>query len=410
MRRAESRFWLPPVRLSAFFIATVVIGNVFLEAFSPPASLVPQDLGKGDGSFPRRVHRLHQKVLRFLARFLDTPASACGTEQEKTGGGVPVPVEGRIWAAGANARLPLPPAMEALAIPEIQVAPFAWPNRMAWGVEPEHSSPKDIDFLERADFRAVLVTDLYRRCGSDPVADAGDTLLQGPVLLFDGFFGCMNRLGGRSAVRTWEDEESRSVTSRLLDVQCGPRQERIFTVLTTQWVEREQRYLSDFDESRADTVGFQNRTEGAELHELVLDQRKIFFDVLRRTYLSQYKTMSAEQVHEEAWYFGRWSGVDCAVLPPLIIAYVYYRGLDKRVRMGDTELRLSFEPVSEFAHRAHDRSVAAALDWSVKGFPVGIIVSAGMYGGRYGMDFVGIGTSIGSVRAAVDLHHERLQR
>jgi len=406
MRREERRFWLPLVRLSAFFFAFVIVGNLFLEAFSCPAALVPQGPQKSDSSFPQKMKRFQQRVLRTLARFIDTSASACSTEQELTKGGVPISSEVRISVSSANTSLPMGLPSEALAIPELQVAPFAWPIRMAWTAEPSDSLPKGRDFLEGAGFRAALVTDVYRRRGSDPVADIGDALLEGPVMLFDGFSTCMNRLAGRSAVRTWEDEESRGVTARLLDIQSGPRPERLFTVLATQWTERERRYLSAFDESRADTVGFQNRTEGANLHELVGDQRKIFWDVLRRTYLSQYKMMSEEQIHEEAWYFGRWSGIDFAVLPPLIMGYLYYRGIDKKIRLGDTELRITFEPVSQFVHRTHDRSAATALEWSVKGLPVGIIVSAGLFEGRYGMDFVGIGTSIAAVRGAIDLQHE----
>jgi hypothetical protein len=87
-------------------------------------------------------------------------------------------------------------------------------------------------------------------------------------------------------------------------------------------------------------------------------------------------------------------------------AYLYYRGIDKRIPMGEMALRIGVEPFSELLHRKHDRLAAAALEWTVKGFPVGVIVSAGLYGGRYELDFAGIGTSIGAARGAVQGEYE----
>jgi hypothetical protein len=37
----------------------------------------------------------------------------------------------------------------------------------------------------------------------------------------------------------------------------------------------------------------------------------------------------------------------------------------------------------------------------MKDCPLGVIVSAGLHDGRYGMDFVGIGTSLGAARRAL---------
>jgi hypothetical protein len=63
-----------------------------------------------------------------------------------------------------------------------------------------------------------------------------------------------------------------------------------------------------------------------------------------------------------------------------------------------TRLTLSVEPVSEWVRRNRDVSAAASVEWSMKEWPVGVIVSAGLHDGKYGLDFVGIGTSIGAVR------------
>jgi len=263
-----------------------------------------------------------------------------------------------------------------------------------------------MDYPEWLECRAQLVTDVYRRCGSDRLADIGDALLIWPELLFDGVSDWIGRPSGRPTVRTWNDYENRSVTGRMMDVQGALRHQRLSTVFLDQWIGREQKYLGEFEESRANTEGFQNRSEGADLRELGIDQRKIVLDALRRTYLARYKMQSEEHIPEEAWAFGRWNGLDLVVLPPLIGGLLYFRGLNRRISMGDTAIRIAFEPVSELLHRRRDRSVAAAVEWTVKRFPVGLIVSAGLHDGRYGMDFVGIGTSIGAARAAVDLQHD----
>src|SRR5262249_12533426 len=156
--------------------------------------------------------------------------------------------------------------------------------------------------------------------------------------------------------------------------------------------DRERKYFSTFGDSRANSFGFQNGTEDADLHELALDQRKVFWDALRRTYLSRYKLQAAEKIKEDAWYFDRWSGGDFAVLPPLLGAYLYYRGLDKKFSVAGSQLTVSVEPFSEWVRGNRDVSAAASMEWKMKDWPLGVIVSVGLHDGKYGLDFVGIGT------------------
>jgi hypothetical protein len=134
----------------------------------------------------------------------------------------------------------------------------------------------------------------------------------------------------------------------------------------------------------------------------MLDQRKVFWDALRRTYMSRYKVNAEEKIKDDAWYLDRWTGWDYAVLPPLLGAYLYYRGVDKKMSVLGTRLILSIEPVSQWARRTHDVSAAASMEWKMKEWPLGVIVSAGVHDGKYGLDFVGIGTSIGAVRQALE--------
>jgi len=415
MRLGKTTYWLPLTRLAAFFAAVVMAGNVFFHAFRSAAASIPQGPEASVDLFTRKKKRLERRFFQVLGRFLVAPASASSPPEIKTADAVPRPILIEPAALEPMGIVSAGPSVERLGFLEPEAPPFAWPAPLALRGGAEFGLPKTLatsetrdsrtQLLEEQSFRAQLVTDLYRRCGHDPLADAGDALLRGPEMLFDELSGCLGS-SGRSPVRTSQDEESRSVTGRMLDVQLARRDQRIFTLFLEQWTEREQRYLGAFeDESRANTYGFQNRSEGVDLDELANDQRKIVWDALRRTYLARYKMQSQHEIPEEAWFFGSWSGVDIAVLPPLLAGYLYYRGLNKRISMGETALRISFEPLSDIVRRKHDRSVAAALEWTIKGFPVGVILSAGLHDGAYGMDFVGIGTSIGAARSLVELQY-----
>jgi hypothetical protein len=403
MRPAKRMFWLPLARLGAFFGGVVIAGNAVCHAFRPAAASPPQDPAESVDHLPRRIKRLERHFFRLLDRFLGAPASAATTDQEKLAVAVPGPALEQFPTSKRDRILHAGRAIERLGILEPEVAPFAWPPPLGGSSRPEVPLPNSMGFLDEQDFRAELVTDLYRRCGPDLPADIGDALLRGPEIIFDGMSSCMGGLWGRSPLRTWEEEETQSVTERMLYIQPALRDRRIFSIFMQQWMERERKYLGAFeDESRASTPAFQDRTEGADTDELKNDQRKIVLDALRRTYFARYRMHSEDPLPEEAWECRHWNGFDFAVLPPLIGGLLYYRGINKRISMGETMLRISFEPASEFVHRKHDRSVMAALEWTVKGFPVGVIVSAGRHDGRYGLDFVGIGTSIGAARRAVE--------
>lgn len=393
MRPEKRTFWLPLARLGAFFGGVVIAGNAVCHAFRPADASLPEDSVEAVDPFPRRIKRLERHFFRLIERFLGTPASAATTDQEKLAVAVASPELDRIPATSGSL--------------EPEVAPFLWPTPLGKSFRPEIPLPRSLGFLEWEDFRAELVTDLYRRTGLDLPADVGDALLRGPEILFDGISSCMGSMSGRFSVRTWEEEETRSVTGRMLDFQFALRDQRIFSIFLQQWIERERKYLSAFsDESRASMPEFRDRTEGADTNELAKDQRKIVLDALQRTYFARYRMYSGDLLPDEAWECRRWNGFDVAVLPPLIGGLLYFRGINKRISIGETMLRISFEPASEFIHRKHDRSVMAALEWTVKGFPVGVIVSAGVHDGRYGMDFVGIGTSIGAARRAVENQYD----
>jgi hypothetical protein len=413
----RKRFWLPLTRLGAFFVAVVVIGNVVLHAFRPPAADLTLTPDQSVDYFAKKKKRLERQFFRTMEKFLGTPAVVPVKDKvslETTQIAEPIALLTRpVEAPAAPKAEALPPTATASLVPpaplwrparlglvDPETLPFTWPEPLP--PIPNHGLdlPASISLLEEATFRADLVSDLYRRTASDPVADVGDAVLRVPELLLDGVFTCTR--GSRATVRQWDDDSQRSITAQILDVQIGPRKERIWSEFMRQFTDREVKYLTNFGDSRADTWGFEDRTEDANHYELMLDQRKILWDALRRTYVSRYKVQADERIREDAWYLDRWSGADFIILPPLMGGYIFYRGLEKRFSIGGTKLLLALEPVSEWYRPSkHDRAAAIALEWTMKDCPLGVIVSAGLHDGRYAMDFVGIGTSLGAVRRAL---------
>lgn len=412
MGPARNKFWLPLTRLGTFFVTVVVVGNVVFHAFRPSAAdLPPADEATSNDYFNRKKKRLQRHFQRTLERFLGAPSGESVPDRVHE---APQRSAEIVQVAAPSSPAPLqaiappaPPAAksEALGFVAPEPAPFVWPEPLTAprpAIAPAFDVPRSLGLADETMFRAELIGEWYRRGAPDPLADAAGALLKLPEALIDSVFTCAGGLGTRQAVRTWDDDEGRSITAQMFNVGIGPRQERIGREFLVQLGQREGRYFANFDDSRAATFAFENGTADADLKDLMLDQRKIFWDALRRTYLARYKISAEEKIRDDAWYFDRWSTWDFAVLPPLLGGYVFYRGLDKRFSVFGTRLTVSIEPLSEWVNRKHDLSAAASMEWSMKGWPLGVIVSAGLHDGKYGLDFVGIGTSIGAVRQALE--------
>jgi hypothetical protein len=410
----QKRFWLPLTRLGAGFVAVVVVGNVVLHAFRPDAANLATPDQVDATYFAKKKKRIERQFFKTFEKLLAPPAVAPAKEKFST---LPidqpaaqvvciVPAVESVASAPASPVIEAPPVRrQALGFIEPEPAPFVWPSPLP--PVPMRSFDLPLSLAEDAKFRADLVTEWCRRGDRDIVADIGDSILKGPELVLDGIFTCASGLGTRRPVRLWEDDDQRSMMSQILDVEMGPRKQRIWSEFMTQWTQREAKYLVNFGDSRANTAGFEDGRSEADMKEFALDQRKVFWDALRRTYLARYKVHAEEKIREEAWYIDRWSGADFVILPPMLAGYVFYRGLDRRFNLLGTRLTLSVEPVSEW-YRPHKRDLPAmiAMEWSMKHCPFGVIVSAGLHDGRYGLDFVGIGSSLGAVRRALTMQEE----
>jgi hypothetical protein len=405
----RSKIWLPLARLGAFFVAVVATGNIVLHALRPVSD--DDRTASPDRSvdyYTRKKKRLEKQLQRTMEKFMGPPASTSGAE--KVGTFIPVDPTTETIACTTPAAAEPPVtmvAMKAVAKDPVlgfvapEPAPFVWPEPLPALAPTRLELPTSLAMMEETSFRTELVTDFYRRGAADPVADVGDAILKGPEMLLDGLFSCTSGLGSRPLTRGWDDDAQRSVMAQILDVQTGIRKERIWSEFMAQLTNREAKYLANFGESRGNTLGFEDRTADVDLDELLLDQRKVLWDALRRTYLARYKVQAEEKIRDDAFYLDRWSGADYVLLPPLMSAYVYYRGLEKKFTIAGTRLSVSIEPLSEWVFRKRDLAAAAAIEWKIKDWPLGVIVSVGQYDGHYGLDFVGIGTSLGAARRAI---------
>lgn len=406
------RFWLPLARLGAFFAAVVVVGNLILHAAFTPAETETEP-GRALDYLGRQKRRIEKRIRSFERLFfgpheesISAPAGgarACPAEAHEAEGAE----AGAIWMADPVVELVqeseplavagLPPI---LAAPEAapETLPFAWPLVLPPPVRPP-IEPSILDPLLTPEF----VAEFYRFGAPAPLGGVGDALLRGPEALLDGLLGLAGRIFPRSGSYSLPYDEDDGITSRLLDFELGPREGRIFTEFMGHLAEREQRFFLRFAGSGLDTVGVENGTEDVDSSDLMREQGKVLWDALRKTYFSKYKFRGEDRIRDDAFYFNQWRGVDFAVLPPLIAGYVYYRGIEKRFSMGETWLRFSIEPLSRWVSGREDLVAGVSMEWGIKGFPIGLIVSAGMYDGRAELDFVGIGTSVGMVRKVLDL-------
>lgn len=381
MGPARKRYWLPLVRLGAFFAAVVVSGNLLLHGIHASECAVPE-VGGGSDTYGRKTKRL-EKNMRAIRQMIQEPFSAPAS---------PPPVA-PVVEPGALLAPVEPPA---LAYFEPDVLPlFMWPDL------PIASGPFDETFQTRK-----MLAEWAHATAHDPVADAFDILMIGPELLVDGAISLAYMCVPRSGKASWRVDDRESMTSRILDVQVSARAGWLSTSFMKNLIEREQHYFARFADTDLNTSGFQEGTEDVDMDDLRDAQQKILWDAAKRTYLSKYEFKAEQRIQDDSFNLNEWQGVDYVLVPPLMGAYFWWRGLDKKISIGDTMLRIYFEPIRDWADRDSDMVAGASLEWRLKSFPIGLIVTAGHYDSGMEIDFIGIGTSTEIVRRVLNAHHE----
>lgn len=381
MGPGKRRFWFPVVRLGAFFGAVVVVGNLILQA-TFAAETPESETGRSIDYIGRRKRQIEKRLRSFERLFIGP-----GRDAPSDGGGAFHLVEPVVEDAALPASLATP-----------EPAPLVWPSVP----EPPSRLPVELSSIEPL-LTPEFVAEFYRFGASDPVGEMGNALLRGPEALLDGILRLASDLFPRSGNYALPYDNAGGVTERLLDFEIGARGGPIFTEFMGHLAEREQRFFLRFAGSGLDTPGVEEGTEDVDAKDVMREQGKILWDALRKTYFSKYKFRGEDRIRDDAFYFNEWRGADFAVIPPLIAGYLYYRGIEKRVSMGDTWLRFSVEPLSRWATGKDDMAAGVSLEWGIKGFPVALIVSAGRYDGKAELDFIGIGTSVGMARKALAL-------
>ena len=277
---------------------------------------------------------------------------------------------------------------------------FAWPP-------PPHKLPRMEDALVESTVPLEAVRAWQLRSNADLPSEMGDTLMSGPQILLDRLVTAVQSLATRPRLQTLPRPGEESVYAGLFEFHLEPRRERPFAAFLGEWTSRERRYFSRFEDSRVTTVGFDLGTEDVDLEAFESDQEKLLWDALRNVYQPKHRFRPEDRIRDEAFALGQWRGLDFAVLPPLVGAYLWFRGLERRFTLAGTSLRISIEPLARWA-RDDDLDTAVAFEWSPsKDFLFSAIVLAGLEDGTAEIEFVGIGTSFGMARKSIVLQSDK---
>jgi hypothetical protein len=228
------------------------------------------------------------------------------------------------------------------------------------------------------------------------VTKIGDTLLLPPELLLDGTVSILNALFGQSS--------GNSVSSKIFDFHIQPTRSHLFSIMMTNLTRREQRYFGSFENSYFYTDDVEDGRADIDGEKLLEDQQKVLWDVFKDTYLSKYKLRLDDRVRDEAFNIADWSGIDFIMLPPLVVGYLYYRGYDKELSIFGSRLRVSIESINKLTNE-DNILVGIGIEWApYKHSPIKFIVATGFDDGDFGLQFIGIGTSLDTVKKALYLN------
>lgn len=239
------------------------------------------------------------------------------------------------------------------------------------------------------------MVDAFLKSGQRPyqtIEDVGDYVLLPVDLTFDCIVKGFRCLG---------TPEPDTITARVMSIDVQ-NNAHLFTEFITYFNERESKFLGGINGTYLSNPGVENGTATIDRSAFMVEQRKVMWDVLKKTYFSKYRFQAEERIHEDAFYFNNWKGMDFVALPPFLAGYVYFRGLDKQFNLGEFHFRALIEP----GQRLFTGNVTGAMMFDVRprNWPVGIVASTGLYNGKPEFEFIGIGTTIDAVKKAIVLH------
>lgn len=248
------------------------------------------------------------------------------------------------------------------------------------------------------DFRRELVLAWCGLGDSSLVADVFDHLGRGPEALLDGAAMLLHECRSRPELPVWQNGDREPIYARLLDIHMGRREHSLFSDFMANLLDREASFFARFGDSEANTFEFEDGTGEIDNQYFKRKQRSIFWDALKKTYLTKYRFRPVDRIRDDAFSVPSWQGMDYVVMPPLVGAYLYFRGFDKSFSIGDTRLSVSIDPGYRLVR--DETAGALGVEWMVKGFPVGFVASVGIVDGEPDLEFIGIGTSLEAARRA----------
>lgn len=370
------RPWFPASRLAAFVIAVAATGLSVFEAVRPEPCPEPRG-PDGPDVCSRRQKRIRKNWKQIRRAFSPARSSSAPTVP-------PLPEPDRRIAslgipASALAAFPESPLLPALPRSLIED-----PGPFTWGEESE----------EEPEARWVtpeLAAAFLASGRKHPLLRLGNAVLSVPERIVD---------SAVEAVTHALPQVDEGILARLADLRSAPGARGPFEEFLETLVDRERRYFAKFGDSDAAPW---DEDEPVDLHALEEDQRKILWDVFRKTLFAKYSKKTERRLREDAFVLTDWRGLDYLLLPPALLGYVYYRGIEKRFSIGDTCVKIGVEPLSDWVEESDDLVGALTFEWRVKGWPLGLIVAAGLEDGKPRLDFVGIGTGTSAAMRAVSL-------
>ncbi len=260
---------------------------------------------------------------------------------------------------------------------------------------------RDLDGIASMRFMVEQWSLWTLECDRSPALSVLDDLFALPAEACHGIVSLARSCFSTSGCYSLRQENEGPLIGRLGILAGGSRMTSPFTEFARQWVARQHKVMGE--DSYLRTMSYELGFEAVDEDALWSEEQKLIWDVARKVYLSRYFGRSDERVRE-MWRFSEWRSVDYIVAPPLLAAYTWYRGWERRITVWDTRLQVKLEPLSTIVHNAGrggvDVPFALAVEWEIPGFPIRAIVAAGLRDGGASVDFIGIGTSIAAARKA----------
>lgn len=271
-----------------------------------------------------------------------------------------------------------PPPLEPRGAPPPEVPPFPAAPRIA----PDLLPPADLSLL--------------------------DDLLAMPRRVMDGALDLLSRRVPDPADALWDGREGDApLLLRLLRVRVAGGEEDLFRNFLDEWLDRQRGYLAGLQEKTLRLEDDFVEPEALEPGRFFRKQRKLAWNALKSVYLDRYQVEARETLRRTNFGAEEWHGIDYAILPPAIAAYVAYRGFDQRFSLGPLRLAARMEPLAEWYRLRQDLTAGLTLECRPKDFPLALLLAVGVHDGDVELDFIGIGTGTGAMLQALHAAEDR---